>query len=134
MLFAAITGEDILYCCGMFPILPLVVLLVIVALIRNSLWSASFALLIAGLPYVILQIMVALYEPSTDGEVAADQFTGRSALGFYDWIVAGAGLSLLWVVVARTMHHHFRPAKRNPSSSAPLALPPLPPHLPTPPT
>jgi hypothetical protein len=101
MLFAAITEEDVLYCCGMCPILPLVVLLVLVALIRNSLWSASLALLIAGLPYVILHCMVALYEPPTDGEVEAEQFTGRSAVGFYDWIVAAAGLSLLWVGAVR---------------------------------
>src|ERR1700722_2366584 len=77
MLFAALGGEDLLYLCGMCPIFPLVVLLVIVALIRNSLWPAGLALLIAGVPYVVLQITVALYESSADGEVTADQFTGR---------------------------------------------------------
>jgi hypothetical protein len=119
MLFASMGGEDILYCCGMCPILPLVVLLVIVALIRNSLLAAWLALLIAGLPYIILQIAVALYEPSTDGEVTADQFTGRSALGFYDWIVAAAGLSFLWVIVMRIL-------RRN----QPFVTPPVPPPLP----
>jgi hypothetical protein len=120
MLFAALGEEDMLYLCGMYPILPLVVLLVIVALIRNSLWSASLALLIAGLPYVILLIMVALYEPSTDGEVTADQFTGRSAVGFYDWIVAAAGLSFLWVVAMRLLF-----IRRKQPSVTPLAPPPL---------
>jgi hypothetical protein len=109
MLFAAITGEDALYCCGMCPILPLVVLLAIVAVFRNSLWAAFLALLISGLPYVILQFIVALYEPSVDGEVEANQFTGRSAVGFYDWIVAIAGLSFLWVGAMRIIRRKRSP-------------------------
>ena len=103
MLFAAITGEDTLYCCGMCPILPLVILLVIIALIRNSLWASGFAFLIAGLPYAILLCTVALYEPPVDGEAEANQFTGRSAVGFYDWIVAIAGLSFVWVGLMRVI-------------------------------
>jgi hypothetical protein len=125
MIFAAITGEDVLYCCGMCPILPLVVLLVIVALIRNSLWAASLALLTSGLPYVILLCMVALYEPPTDGEVEANQFTGQSAVGFYEWIVAVAGLSLLWVIAVLVF-------RRNQPSIKPGTLPPPP--LPTSPS
>ena len=125
MIFAAITGEDGLYCCGMCPILPLVVLLVIVALIRNSLWAAGMAFLIAGLPYAILQIMVALYDPPEDGGVAANQFTGQSAVGFYDWIVAAAGLSFLWVVVMRLLFvrrkQPFATLPTPPPPSAPLS-------------
>jgi hypothetical protein len=125
MIFAAMGGEDFLYCCGMCPILPLVVLLVIVAVIRNSLLSASLAFLIAGLPYVILQTMVALYEPSTDGEVAANQFTGRSAVGFYDWIVAIAVLSLLWVGVMRILRRNRAPVAPPPPLSTPPSSPPF---------
>jgi hypothetical protein len=120
MIFAALTGEDILYCCGIFPILPLIVLLVIVALIRNSLWAASLALLIAGLPYVILLCMVALYDAPTDGEIEANQFTGRSAVGFYDWVVAVAGLSFLLVGVMWIV-------RRKPPSGNPSPLPTSPP-------
>jgi len=126
MLFSAITGEDALYCCGMCPILPLVVLLVITALMRNSILAAVSALMISGLPYVILQIMVALYEPSADGEVTADQFTGRSAVGFYDWIVAVAGLSFVLVIVKRVMLNTYRRTKRNLISVTPLDIPPPP--------
>ena len=114
MIFAAMTEEDVLYCCGMCPILPLVILFAVFALIRNSLWSASFALLIAGLPYVILLGLVAVYDPPIDEEVAANQFTGRSAVGFYDWIVAAAGLSFL-VVGTRRMVRRKRRAGDGPT-------------------
>jgi len=116
---ATITEADGLYCCGMCPILPLVVLLVILALIRNSLRAACLALLISGLPYVTLLCMVALYGPPADGEEEADQFTGRSALGFYEWIVAVAGLSLLLVVIMRVFRRNQPPIK-------PTTLPPPP--------
>ena len=94
-------GEDWLSCCGMFVILPLVVFLAGRAVVRRSGWSGCSALLLAGLPYLLLRGMVAGYQPSDDGDVRADQETGRQALGFYVWLVAIAGASVLWVVVRR---------------------------------
>jgi hypothetical protein len=105
--------EDVLSCCGMFPILPLVVLLAGLAMFRDSVWAACLALLLAGLPYVLLLRMVAGYEPSTDGDVVADQAAGRQAVGFYAAMTAVAGLSAFWVVGRKLLRwggKHAEPA------------------------
>ena len=93
--------EALLLCCGFFPILPLVVLLSAVALYRTSVWFACLALLLTGLPYVVLLLMVAGYKPSDDGDVLSDQATGRRAVGFYAMLAAFEGLCVVWVVVMR---------------------------------
>jgi hypothetical protein len=90
--------EDVLSCCGMFIVLPLVLFLAGRAVFRDSAWSACCALLLAALPYLLLRVMVAGYQPSDDGDVRADQATGREALGLYLWLVAVAGLSVVWAV------------------------------------
>ncbi len=93
--------EDWCSCCGMFVVLPLVVFLAGRAVIRNSGWFALAALLLAGVPYLLLRSMVDGYQPSNDGDVRADQKTSRQALGFYLWLVVAAGSSFLWVVLRR---------------------------------
>ena len=95
--------EDVLSCCGWFPILPLVLLLAGLAVYRNSIWVALGALLLAGLPYLILWQMVASYQPSDDGDVVADQAVGRRAVGFYASLVGVAGVSVLGVTVRRSV-------------------------------
>ena len=92
-------GEDWLTCCGCFPILPLVVLLAGRSVIRGSVLSATLALVIAGLPYLLLRAVVAGYQPSDDGDVRADQFTGREALGFYAVLATVASVSVLATTV-----------------------------------
>ena len=106
MLFAIAGGagpgdEEVLSCCGVCPILPLVFLLAGLAVFRNSIWAGCLALLMAGLPYVVLRSMVTGYEPSTDGDVVADQAAGRKAVGLYAVMSAVAGLSVVWVVARR---------------------------------
>jgi hypothetical protein len=93
--------EDVLGCCGMIVVLPLVVFLAGRAVVRTSGWSAFAALLLAALPYLLLRLMVAGYQPSDDGDVRGDQDSGRQALGLYGWLVLVAGVSALWVVVWR---------------------------------
>ena len=72
-------GEDWCSCCGMFVVLPAVVYLAGRAVVRGCGWSACLALLLAGLPYLVLRGIVAEYQPSDDGDVRADQKTGRQA-------------------------------------------------------
>lgn len=93
--------EDVLGCCGMFVVLPLVAFLAGRAVVRTSGWSAVAALLLAVLPYLLLRSMVAGYQPSDDGDVRVDQDSGRRALGLYGWLVLVAGVSALWVVARR---------------------------------
>jgi hypothetical protein len=103
--------EDVLSCCGMFPILPLVVFLAGLAVYRNAIWPAGAALLLAGVPYLILRQMVAGYQPSDDGDVVADQAVGRKAVGFYMWLLGVAALSVLWVSVRRLVWRGTKPAE-----------------------
>src|SRR5688572_24730821 len=93
--------EDVLSCCGIFPLLPLVLLLAGLAVYRNSILAACSALLLAGLPYLLLLWMVAGYEPSTDGDVMADQAVGQGAVGWYSVMTAVAALSMIWVTGTR---------------------------------
>lgn len=95
------SGEEMLSCCGMLVVLPLVVLLALYGVIRNSALPALAALLLAVLPYLFMRVVVAAYQPSDDGDVRADQDTGRWAVGLYGWLVVVAGLSALWVAVRR---------------------------------
>lgn len=109
MLMFAIAGgagpgdEDVLWCCGMCPLLPLVVFLAGYAVYRNSLWLACLSLLLTSAPYLLLRQMVEGYQPSTDGDVTADQNLGRQAVGLYTCLMGVAGLSLGWVVGRRVL-------------------------------
>ena len=94
-------GEDGLFCCGLFVVLPTVAWLAGRAVLRNSAWPAGVALLLTGLPYLLLRAMVAGYQPSDDGDVRADQESGRQAVVFYTWLVAVAGSSAVWVAGRR---------------------------------
>jgi hypothetical protein len=93
--------EDVFACCGVFPVLPLVVFLAAWAVYRNSVWAACGAVLLTGLPYLLLRQMVAGYQPSDDGDVMSDQQAGRQAVVLYGWMVAVAGASVLGVAVRR---------------------------------
>ncbi len=94
-------GEDLLLCCGMCPVLPLVVVLAGLAAVRDYPWAAVAALLLASLPYLLLRAVVAGYQASDDGDVRADQESGRGALAFYGWLLAAAGAAAAWVAVRR---------------------------------
>ena len=98
---AGLGDEDVLSCCGVTVVLPLLAFLAGRAVYRGSSWSACGALLLAGLPYVLLRAMVAGYQPSDDADVREDQAAGRQALGLYAWLVAVAALSILWVAGRR---------------------------------
>ena len=106
------TCEAALHCCGCFPILPLLILLAGMTAYRNIVWPACLALLISGLPYVLLLQMVTGYEPSDDGDVMADQAVGRQTVRFYAILTAFSGLSVLAAAVRLL-------AQRRASSTAP---------------
>jgi hypothetical protein len=103
--------EEGLFCCGVFPILPLVVVLVAVAVSRNSARAAGLALLLAGLPCAVLVKMVTGYRWSDNGDVRADQETGWRAVWFYALMVGLAGASALWVVASRWVRQRRKPVK-----------------------
>jgi hypothetical protein len=103
--------EDVLGCCGMFVVLPLVVILAGLAAYRNSVWVACCGMLSAGLPYLLLRQMVASYQPSDDGDVRADQASGHLALVSYAWLVGIAGLGLVAVAIRRLCRWGWRPAE-----------------------
>ncbi len=69
------------------------------AVYRGRAWTALGALVLAGLPFLLLRQMVAGYLPSDDGDVVSDQQAGRQALVFYGRLVVVAGVSVLGVVV-----------------------------------
>lgn len=94
-------GEEILSCCGMFVFLPLVMLMAVYGVVRNTFWPALAALLLAAPPYLFMRVVVAAYQPSNDGDVRADQDTGRSAAELYGWLVGVAGLSVAWITARR---------------------------------
>jgi hypothetical protein len=87
------------------------VLLAVLAVKRNSLWAALGGVLLAGLPYLLLRHMVAGYQPSADGDVVADQATGRQALGSYLFLVAVAGLSAVCAVGRRLFGPGRKPSE-----------------------
>lgn len=89
------SGETWLVGCGCFPVLPLVAYLAGRAVIRCSIWPAVLALVLAGVPFLILSLIVAGYRPSDDGDVLSDQMDGVQALGFYAALAGIAGLALL---------------------------------------
>jgi hypothetical protein len=93
--------EDVLDCCLVFPLLPLVSLLACLAVYRNAAWPAVAALLITGLPYLTLCSQVASYQPSDDWEIQDLQATGRRLVGSYLWPVGIAGASALFVGCGR---------------------------------
>jgi hypothetical protein len=101
-------GEDICFCCGIFPILPLVVFLIYVALTRSKLWAACLALFISGVPYFMLLSLICDYKPSEDGDIMSDQATGRRAFEFYGRLATAAGLSLIWAIMVRLFLTLFR--------------------------
>ena len=107
-------GASMLFCCGVFPILPLVIVLAGRAVVRNSVWSACVALLLTGLPYLVLREVVAGYQPSDDRDVVSDQEGGRQTVAFYAWLTVVAGASAVWTAGRR----------RKGGASAQLACPP----------
>ena len=98
---AGIGDEGALACCGVFVVLPLVALLVGRAVYRTSAWSAWAALLLAGLPYLLLRAMIAAYRPSGDWEVTDEQAHGRNVAAYYAWLVLVAASSLTYVMCRR---------------------------------
>lgn len=103
--------EDVLGCCFMFPLLPLVVFLAGLAAYRNAVWPAILALALGGLPYFVLRGMVAAYQPSDDWEVMDEQATGRKLVGSYLWLVAVSVVSLTYVVCRRLVSWRAQPPK-----------------------
>ncbi|MGL4422434.1 MAG: DUF7660 family protein [Gemmataceae bacterium] len=66
---------------------------------RGRWWFALIALILAGIPFGLLQKIVADYQPSQDGDVMVDQSTGRTALIFYGCAAGTAGVALLVALV-----------------------------------
>jgi hypothetical protein len=100
---AAPGEEDLLWCCGLFVVLPAVVLLALVAVVSDATWAGWAALAVAGLPYLAAQAVVAGYQPTADWEVADEQALGRRLVGRYVWLVAVAGLPLVVVWLRRAV-------------------------------
>jgi hypothetical protein len=93
--------EDVLVCCFVFPLLPLVAFLACLAAYRNAALPAVVGVVLAGLPYLALRSMVAGYRPSDDWEVMDEQATGRKQVGWYALLVLVAGASLVYVGIRR---------------------------------
>ena len=98
---AGLDDAGVLTCCGICPILPLFILAVLFGATRNSLWAASLALLISGVPFTFLVIVTANYEPSEDWEVVSDQDGGWAAIAFYAVMTSIAALTFVLVVGRR---------------------------------
>jgi hypothetical protein len=94
-------GEHMLGCCFVFPLLPLVGILAVLAVYRNAAWPAVLALVLVGLPYLVLWGMVAGYQLSDDWEEMDEQKAGYKLVKLYLLLVAIAGLSLCLVIGGR---------------------------------
>ena len=88
---------EVLGCCFVFLFLPMVVFLAGSAAYHKAFWPAILALVLAGLPYLLLQAMVAGYQPSDDWEVTNNQAADRRLAGWYLGLVGLAAASLLYV-------------------------------------
>jgi hypothetical protein len=92
-------GEAWSLCCFFFPVLPLVVFLSARAVSRTSFPAAFLAMLLVGLPFLLVAWGVAGYEPSDDSDVLAEQETGRQVLVCYACLLALAALPMAYVAV-----------------------------------
>ncbi len=93
--------DSAIFCCGVFPLLPLVVFLGALAVYRNSIWPVAVAIVLAAVPYLLLRAMVAGYQPSDDWEVLSDQSDGRMSVRLYLCHLGIAGLAALCVAIRR---------------------------------
>jgi hypothetical protein len=101
---AAAPGEEVLLgCCGVFIILPAVVLLILVAWVADAPWAGWTALVVAALTYSAASLLVAEYMPSDDPEVASEQAWGRWLGERFGWLTVAAGGSLGVVGARRAM-------------------------------
>jgi len=104
--------DDVLGCCGLFVILPAVVLLILVAWVADSPWAGWMAVAVAGITYLLALLLVAGYKSSDDPEVAMEQAAGRSLEAQYGWLTVAA-LGSLGAVGARRVVRWLWPPKQS---------------------
>jgi hypothetical protein len=93
------SGEVLLNGCGVICLLPFFLFLVGWAVARNAVWAALLALVLVGLPYLMLWNAVAGYQPSDDGDVMSDQAAGREALTKFTILVVIAAAAVVWSAI-----------------------------------
>ena len=89
------------FCCGLFPLLPMVVLMAWLACRRNSARWALAAFFVAGVPFLVLLESVSAHQPSDDWEVMEEQAMSRWILLFYLSHLFVAGIAVLGVALQR---------------------------------
>jgi hypothetical protein len=105
-LFAIASGEpfgdeEAMGCCGLFIVLPSVVLISALSAKRESFWYAGVALALSGSLLALILVVIAGYQPSDDGDVMSVQAAGRRLAWWYAGTVAIAVLAMLWVAGRR---------------------------------
>ena len=88
-------------CCGIFPLLPLVILMAWLACRRNSVWWALAAVFVAVVPFSILLLAVATDQPSDDWEVMEEQAMARLTLLSFVCHLLVAGIAAAGVALQR---------------------------------
>jgi hypothetical protein len=100
---AAPGAEDLLWLCGLFVVLPAVLLLALVAVVGDAPWAGWTAVAVAGLLYLVARGVVAGYQPSDDWEIADEQALGRWLVEFYLWLLGAAGIAVVVVGLRRVL-------------------------------
>lgn len=117
----AFSGEDVLGCCFVFPLLPLVAGLLLLAVSRNAMWPAVIALALVGMASLDLWLLIASYRPSDDWEVMDDQEKGYRLVRSHLRLLGVAGLCLFWIIGRRLLRNGsiWVPTTAEPGSSPP---------------
>jgi len=107
--------ESLLNCCAICPVLPLVIVLSILAVVRNSFYAGLCCFLASGTLGIIAILVVAAYKPSEDSDVISDQENGREALWKYAFLTAISGSAFLYVTFKRFIRNRVSTAELGPA-------------------
>ena len=104
-------GSAELGCCCLFPLLPLVAVLAMRAMHRNAAWPAVLALVLVGLPCLVLWGSAVSPPTTDDPEVLDETEATRRVAVLYSCFVAVAGFSLCLVIGARLLGPPQEPSR-----------------------
>ena len=69
-------AEDMIVCCGVYVVAPLVLVLAYIAVTRQSILAGVCSVFLSSGPLVLIVSAVMTYQPSDDADVQMDQGTG----------------------------------------------------------